>query len=124
MSLKVLKGTTLGIVGESGCGKSTLVKGIIGLEALTDGKVELMGIDLNQPAQKRDLSLIRELQMVFQNPDSTLNPSYTIGAQIGRPIQKFKTVPRKKSARSGAAVAGRQTGCLLLRPVSPAAVRW
>jgi len=96
ISLKVLKGTTLGIVGESGCGKSTLVKGIIGLEELTDGGVELMGIDLNLPAQKRDLSLIRELQMVFQNPDSTLNPSYTIGAQIGRPIQKFKTVPRQK----------------------------
>jgi peptide/nickel transport system ATP-binding protein len=96
ISLKVLKGTTLGIVGESGCGKSTLVKGIIGLEELTDGKVELMGIDLNLPAQKRDLSLIRELQMVFQNPDSTLNPSYTIGTQIGRPILKFKTVPRKK----------------------------
>ncbi len=55
-----------------------------------------MGIDLNLPAQKRDLSLIRELQMVFQNPDSTLNPSYTIGTQIGRPIQKFKTVPRQK----------------------------
>ncbi len=96
ISLKVLKGTTLGIVGESGCGKSTLVKGIIGLEELTDGKVELMGIDLNLPTQKRDLSLIRELQMVFQNPDSTLNPSYTIGTQIGRPILKFKTVPRKK----------------------------
>ena len=96
ISLKVLKGTTLGIVGESGCGKSTLVKGIIGLEELTGGKIELMGINLNQPAQKRDLSLIRELQMVFQNPDSTLNPSYTIGAQIGRPIQKFKTVPRRK----------------------------
>jgi peptide/nickel transport system ATP-binding protein len=96
ISLKVLKGTTLGIVGESGCGKSTLVKGIIGLEALTGGTVELMGIDLNQPAQKRDLSLIRELQMVFQNPDSTLNPSYSVGAQIGRPIHKFKTVPKRK----------------------------
>ncbi|MFN2437084.1 MAG: dipeptide ABC transporter ATP-binding protein [Desulfotignum sp.] len=96
ISLKVLKGTTLGIVGESGCGKSTLVKGIIGLEELTDGEVELMGIDLNLPAQKRDLSLIRELQMVFQNPDSTLNPSYTIGTQIGRPILKFKTAPRRK----------------------------
>jgi len=96
ISLKVLKGTTLGIVGESGCGKSTLVKGIIGLEELTGGTVELMGIDLNLPAQKRDLSLIRELQMVFQNPDSTLNPSYSVGAQIARPIHKFKTVPKRK----------------------------
>ncbi|MCG8563950.1 MAG: ABC transporter ATP-binding protein, partial [Desulfobacterales bacterium] len=94
VSLKVIKGSTLGIVGESGCGKSTLVKGLIGLEKLTSGRADLMGVDLDQSAAKRDLSLIRELQMVFQNPDSTLNPSYCIGRQIARPIKKFKTVPR------------------------------
>lgn len=93
ISLKVAKGSTVGVVGESGCGKSTLVKGIIGLEDLTGGKAQLMGIDIDMPVKKRDLSLIRELQMVFQNPDSTLNPSYCIGKQIVRPIKKFKTVP-------------------------------
>ena len=93
ISLKVIKNSTLGIVGESGCGKSTFVKGIIGLEKLTEGKLDLMGVDLDVAADKRDLSLIKELQMVFQNPDSVLNPSYTIGAQIARPIKKFKTVP-------------------------------
>jgi len=96
LSVKVVKGGTLGIVGESGCGKSTLVKGIIGLEELTKGKADLMGIDIGMPVKNRDLSLIRELQMVFQNPDSTLNPSYCIGKQIARPIKKFKTVPRGK----------------------------
>jgi peptide/nickel transport system ATP-binding protein len=53
-----------------------------------------MGIDISMPVSKRDLSLIRELQMVFQNPDSTLNPSFTVGTQIGRPLRRFKTVPR------------------------------
>ena len=93
VSVRLAQGRTLGIVGESGCGKSTLVKGLIGLEPLTDGEVEFMGFDVNQPVSERDSRVIQEMQMVFQNPDSTLNPSYTIGKQIARPIKKFKTVP-------------------------------
>lgn len=96
ISFQVKKGTTLGVVGESGCGKSTLVKGIIGLERLTEGSVELMGIDISHPVSQRNLDLIRELQMVFQNPDATMNPSFSIGKQIARPIQRFKTVPGKE----------------------------
>ncbi|MCF6248526.1 MAG: ABC transporter ATP-binding protein [Desulfobacula sp.] len=96
VSLKVIKGSTVGVVGESGCGKSTFVKGLIGLEPLTGGSTQLMGMDIGMPVKQRSLSLIRELQMVFQNPDSTLNPSYCIGKQIARPIKKFKTVHRKK----------------------------
>ncbi len=45
------------------------------------------------PVAKRELELVRELQMVFQNPDSTMNPSYTVGHQIARPLRRFKTVP-------------------------------
>ena len=71
-------------VGESGCGKSTLVKGIIGLEPITDGAVKFLGIDITQTVSERETNLIREMQMVFQNPDSTLNPSYSIGRQIAR----------------------------------------
>jgi peptide/nickel transport system ATP-binding protein len=92
VSLSIQKGHTLGIVGESGCGKSTLVKGIIGLESLTAGKIELLGIDISAPVSTRDLDLIRQLQMVFQNPDSTLNPSFSVGHQIARPLRRFKTV--------------------------------
>ena len=92
ISLNVAGGGTLGIVGESGCGKSTLVKAIVGLEKLTDGRVELMGIDISLPIARRDLETIRELQMVFQNPDATLNPSFPVGKQIARPIRRFKTV--------------------------------
>ena len=93
VSVRVAKGRTLGVVGESGCGKSSLVKGLIGLEPVTDGDVEFMGIDTTMPVTERDTSLIKEMQMVFQNPDSTLNPSYSVGSQIARPIRRFKTAP-------------------------------
>jgi peptide/nickel transport system ATP-binding protein len=96
VSVSMAKGKTLGIVGESGCGKSTLVKGIIGLEPITDGELEFLGLEIKEPVSARDSKLIQEMQMVFQNPDSTLNPSYTVGKQIARPIKRFKTVPKNQ----------------------------
>jgi peptide/nickel transport system ATP-binding protein len=95
-SFEVFKGQTLGIVGESGCGKSTLLKTIIGLEESTSGDASFLGFDISRHIDSRDESLIRELQMVFQNPDSTMNPSYTVGQQIARPMQRFKTVPKEE----------------------------
>ncbi|MDM8518944.1 ABC transporter ATP-binding protein [Anaerolineales bacterium HSG6] len=93
-SFSVPKGSTLGIVGESGCGKSTLIKTIIGLEGSTSGEAQFLGMDITTHLSERDESTIKELQMVFQNPDSTMNPSYTVGQQIGRPMERFKTVPK------------------------------
>jgi peptide/nickel transport system ATP-binding protein len=95
-SFSVPKGSTLGIVGESGCGKSTLVKTIIGLESSTSGKAEFMGFDVTGDLDTRNVQLIQELQMVFQNPDSTMNPAYTVGQQIGRPMLRFGTVPKNQ----------------------------
>jgi peptide/nickel transport system ATP-binding protein len=48
------------------------------------------------PVKKRDMSIIKELQMIFQNPDSTMNPSFSVGHQIGRPLRRFKTVASDK----------------------------
>jgi peptide/nickel transport system ATP-binding protein len=93
VSLEVPPGKTLGVVGESGCGKSTLAKTIIGLETPKGGEAEFLGFDLTKPVSERDVQLIEELQMVFQNPDSTMNPSYSVGQQIGRPLRRFKAVP-------------------------------
>jgi peptide/nickel transport system ATP-binding protein len=93
VTIEVPRGKTLGIVGESGCGKSTLAKTIIGLETPSAGEAEFLGFDITTPVSERDLRLIQELQMVFQNPDSTMNPSYTVGQQIGRPLRRFKAVP-------------------------------
>ncbi|HLF90217.1 MAG TPA: ABC transporter ATP-binding protein [Anaerolineales bacterium] len=94
VSFEVLKGKTLGVVGESGCGKSTLIKTIIGLEDKTGGQANFMGFDLEGGVKKRDISMVRELQMVFQNPDSTMNPTYSVGQQIERPLRRFKVVPK------------------------------
>jgi peptide/nickel transport system ATP-binding protein len=93
VSLEVPTGKTVGIVGESGCGKSTLAKTIVGLEAPTHGQAQFLGADITKLVARRSEKLIQSLQMVFQNPDSTMNPSYTVGQQIGRPLQRFKTVP-------------------------------
>ena len=93
VSLQVPPGKTLGIVGESGCGKSTLAKTIIGLETPREGEAKFLGFDVTVPVSDRDTKLIQELQMVFQNPDSTMNPSYSVGHQIGRPLRRFKAVP-------------------------------
>lgn len=92
VSFAVPQGKTLGIVGESGCGKSTLVKALIGLESTHGGKAQFKSFDLTQDLAKRDMSLIRDVQMVFQNPDSTLNPSHTVGYQIARALQRFRSV--------------------------------
>jgi peptide/nickel transport system ATP-binding protein len=96
VSLEVPAGKTIGVVGESGCGKSTLAKTIVGLESPSDGKAEFLSFDITAPVSERDLRLIQELQMVFQNPDSTMNPSYTVGQQISRPLRRFKTVASDK----------------------------
>ena len=96
VSLSVPAGSTFGIVGESGSGKSTLVRTIVGLEASTGGKAEFLGFDITGPLDRRDAGLIRELQMVFQHPDSTMNPAYTVGRQIARPMIRFGTVPKEQ----------------------------
>lgn len=81
---------TVAIVGESGCGKSTFAKVMLGLETATDGEVVFQGHDLaNKPVQSRSPQEIGSVQMIFQNPFDTLNPSHTVGGQLARVIKKF-----------------------------------
>jgi peptide/nickel transport system ATP-binding protein len=94
VTFEVPKRNTLGIVGESGCGKTTLAKAIIGLEKINGGEAEFLGFDITRPLNNRDVKLVGEMQMVFQNPDSTLNPSYSVGRQIARPLNRFRIVPK------------------------------
>ena len=84
------RGQTVAIVGESGCGKSTFAKVLMGLETATGGELRFEGTNLGKlPVQERTPKQLRSLQMVFQNPSDTLNPSHTIGGQISRVIKKF-----------------------------------
>jgi peptide/nickel transport system ATP-binding protein len=93
VSFTIKRGRTLGVVGESGCGKSTMAKAIVGLEPLYEGKVDFLNVDISKPLNKRGIESIRELQMVFQDPNGVLNPSYTIGEQIAFSLRRFQTVP-------------------------------
>ena len=84
------EGETVAIVGESGCGKSTFAKVLMGLETGTEGEIRHKGKDISETAVRdRSAKQIASLQMVFQNPFDTLNPSHTIGGQISRVIRMF-----------------------------------
>jgi peptide/nickel transport system ATP-binding protein len=90
INFRAAKGETVAIVGESGCGKSTFAKVLMGLETATDGEILMSGTSIgNLPVKQRSPAQLGSLQMIFQNPDDTLNPSLTIGAQIARVIRKF-----------------------------------
>jgi peptide/nickel transport system ATP-binding protein len=90
LSFEAREGETLAIVGESGCGKSTLAKVLIGLETATDGNVLLDNKSIgNTPIEHRNTQTVADIQMVFQNPFDTLNPSMTIGRQIIRALEIF-----------------------------------
>ena len=96
VSFNIRRGRTLGIVGESGCGKSTLAKAIVGLEPLYDGKIDFLGLDISKTVNQRGEATIKELQMVFQDPNGVLNPSYSVGDQIAFSLRRFKTVPTEQ----------------------------
>ena len=86
ISLKIEKGTTMGVVGESGCGKSTLGRTIVHLQDSTDGQIFLNGEDITHVQGKQLRVLHEKMQIIFQDPYSSLNPRMTIGETIREPL--------------------------------------
>ncbi len=90
LSFEARESETLAIVGESGCGKSTFAKVLMGLETATEGQILLDNHNIEQiPIEQRDTQTVADIQMVFQNPFDTLNPSMTVGRQIIRALEIF-----------------------------------
>ncbi|MCL4105465.1 UNVERIFIED_CONTAM: hypothetical protein GTU68_055596 [Idotea baltica] len=90
LSFEARESETLAIVGESGCGKSTFAKVLMGLETATEGQITLDNKAIQDiPIEERDTQTVADVQMVFQNPFDTLNPSMTVGRQIIRALEIF-----------------------------------
>lgn len=90
VSFKVYEGETLGLVGESGCGKSTLGNVILQLHKATKGKVFYKGEDITKLKSKALRVLRKDIQLIFQDPFSSLNPRITVGKAIEEPIKVHK----------------------------------
>ncbi len=86
VSLTVHQGQTLGVVGESGSGKTTMARAIIGLTPLTGGEIRMHGATLDPVTEDRSRTMLKRIQMVFQNPDASLNPTRSVGDAIARPL--------------------------------------
>jgi peptide/nickel transport system ATP-binding protein len=89
VDLTLQSNAVLGVVGESGCGKSTMGHAVSGLIRPTSGKIIFDGIDISVSWKKRSPEILREIQLIFQNPGRSLNPSFTLEAIIGRPMKKL-----------------------------------
>jgi peptide/nickel transport system ATP-binding protein len=95
VSFAVEKGETLGVVGESGCGKSTLGQTVLHLRKPTAGEIYFDGEDISQPGKKKRHELCRHMQIIFQDPFSSLNPRMTVKQIISEPLRIFKAVESK-----------------------------
>ncbi len=99
ISFEVRRNEVVGLVGESGSGKSTTAYTIIGTCDITSGEMNFMGQDISMPAKKRSKELKRQIQIVFQDPGTSLNPQRKIGEILSMPIRVHKMVPRSQTER-------------------------
>lgn len=97
ISFSVKYGETFGLVGESGSGKSTTAYTVMGIYAPTDGEINYEGVDISTGIKKRPKSLKKKIQIVFQDPGSSLNPKRTVKQILELPMRVHGIVGRKES---------------------------
>ena len=96
VTFSIKEGETLGVVGESGCGKSTLGRVILGLLEATDGVIRYDGRDVTHPSKEERFALRKEMQMIFQDPFSSLNPRMCVSEIIAEPLIIYKLCKSKE----------------------------
>ncbi len=99
VDVAVNSGTVIGIVGESGCGKSTTGHMVAGLYKPTKGRMTFAGEDITIGWKKRSPETLKDIQLIFQNPGRSLNPSHTVEQIIGRPMQRLLNMNSKEERR-------------------------
>jgi peptide/nickel transport system ATP-binding protein len=97
VSLHVQPGETLGLVGESGCGKTTVGRAVLKLDEATDGTIRFEGADITHASHADMRGVRRKIQVIFQDPYSSLNPRMTVGQIIGEPMRVYKLVSGRKA---------------------------
>jgi peptide/nickel transport system ATP-binding protein len=90
VSVRVPRGRTVAVVGESGSGKSTLARAIVGLLPPTSGQILFDGTPLPPALKQRDKETLRRIQLIYQMPDTALNPRQTVRDVIGRPLEFYR----------------------------------
>jgi len=109
VSFEVKRGETLALVGESGCGKSTVARLIVGLYALSRGRIEFDGLDLADPGTDAS-ALRRRMQMIFQDPYASLNPRWRVRDIVAEPIRVLRLAATPQAERERVAQLLRQVG--------------
>ncbi len=99
VDLTIKKGETLGLVGESGCGKSTLVRTILHLLEPTDGEINFKGKDLASLSKGELRNLRQDMQMIFQDPQSSLNPRMRVGRIVEEPMEAHGLLDKERRQR-------------------------
>ena len=99
ISFTIAQGETLGLVGESGCGKTTVGRTILKLEEATGGSIRFAGADITHSSTQEMRAVRRQIQAIFQDPYSSLNPRMTVGQIIGEPLSVYRLVANRKEER-------------------------
>ncbi|MGH6770825.1 MAG: dipeptide ABC transporter ATP-binding protein [Xanthobacteraceae bacterium] len=110
VSFSIAPGETLGLVGESGCGKTTVGRAVLRLEEPTAGIISFEGADITHRGAKDMRGIRRGIQVIFQDPYSSLNPRMTVGQIVGEPLHVYKLAKNRTAERERVAELLEQVG--------------